>query len=159
MAKLSFEFFDKGDKKRILKELSGYGIEKIPYLIIKWGKRLRMFSGSIDKETIFSLMRELNVDSIGLYFASTEDGLRLSTDAVHILSKQITNGILEIDNPQAEQWFRGKSIELNEGQKGIIEPFRGKFVILKNGYDFIGAGKKSFNGIANFMPKERRIKH
>lgn len=158
MAKLNFEFFEKQDKKRILKELSDYGIEKIPYLIIKWGKRLRMFSGNIDKGTIISLMRELNVDSIGLYFASLENGLRLSTDAVHILSKQITKGILEIDNPQAEQWFRGKSTELNERQKKEIESFKGKFVILKNGNDFIGVGKKSFYGISNFMPKERRIK-
>lgn len=158
MAKLNFEFFDKGDKKRILKELSGYGIEKLPYLIIKWGKRLRIFSGDIDKKTLYSLFQELNVDSIGLYFASTEDGLRLSTDAVHILSRQITNGILEIDNSQAEQWFRGKEIEPSSEQKRIIEDYNRKFIILKNENDFIGVGKKGFRGITNFMPKERRIK-
>lgn len=159
MAKLNFELLDKGDKKEILKDLNKYGIEKLPYLIVKWGKRLRIFSGTMDKNSILTLFREINVDSIGLYFATPDesDGLRLSLDSLHILKNQITEGVMEIDDEQTDQWFRGKDINLNEKQKKEIE-FKSKFVILKNNDDFIGVGKKSFYGITNFMPKERRIK-
>lgn len=159
MSKLRFEVFDKAKKKKALKELKDYGIEKLPYLIVKWGKRLRIFSGNIDKETIFKLLKGLNVDSIGLYFASMEEGLRLSVDALHLLNKQINNGILEVSEGQAEQWFKGEDVELSEGQKKEIDRFENKFVILKNKDDFIGMGKRSSYGISNFMPKDRRIKN
>lgn len=158
MSKLNFEILEKQDKKRLLKELSAYGIEKLPYLIVKWGKRLRMFSGSIDKETIFLIMRVINVDSIGLYFASIEEGVRLSLDASHLLASQIGEGFLEINDSQAEEWFKGKSIELDEKQKKEIDKFNSKIVFLKNGKDIVGVGKRGLYGITNFMPKERRIK-
>lgn len=104
-------------------------------------------------------MKEVNVDSIGLYFASLEGGLRLSLDAVHLFAGQINKGIIEINDSQTEQWFKGKNTELNEKQKSEIENFKGNFVILKNENDFIGVGKKSSHGITNFMPKERRVKN
>jgi len=158
MTKLDFEVLDKEKKKKILKNLEVYGIENLPYLIIKWGKRFRIFTGSIDKESIFTLFKELNVDSIGLYFASDEKGFRLSTDAMHLLSSQIKNGIIEVDEEQAEQWFLGNEILLNEEQKKEAESFNGEFLILRNKEDLIGVGKKSLKGIANFLPKERRVK-
>jgi NOL1/NOP2/fmu family ribosome biogenesis protein len=158
MAKLDFEVLEKEDKKRLLNELAIYGIEKLPYLIVKWGKRLRIFSGSIDKDTIFLLLRKTNIDSMGLYFASQEDGIRLSLDAAHLLQPQIRDGILEVNEEQTQQWFRGKDIGLTESQKKEIESFGGKFIILKNNGYIIGIGKKSFCGIANFLPKERRVK-
>lgn len=157
-AKMDFELLDKGKKKELLKELEIYGIEKLPYLIVRWGKRLRIFSGSIDKDTIFLLLRKINIDSIGLYFASQEDGIRLSLDAAHLLEEQIKNGILEISEEQAQQWFKGKDVELNESQKKEIESFKGKFIIIKNNGYIVGVGKKSFYGISNFLPKERRVK-
>lgn len=158
MAKLDFELFEKEKKRKVLKQLSIYGIESFPHMLVRWGKRLRVFSGSIDRELIFTLFREINIDSIGLYFASQEDEIRMSTDAVHLLSNQIKKGILELNDDQAHKWFLGKDVELDEAQKREIEGFKGKYLILKNGGDLIGVGKKSIKGITNFMPKERRIK-
>lgn len=157
MAKLNFEMLNKAKKKQLLRELADYGIEKLPYLIVKWGKRLRMFSGNLDRETIYKLLKEVNVDSIGLYFASTEGGIRLGIDALHLLSGQVTHGIVEIDDKQAEQWFKGRDIELNHEQEKEIKGLR-KFIILSNKGDLIGMSKRGFQGISNCMPKERRIK-
>jgi NOL1/NOP2/fmu family ribosome biogenesis protein len=157
-AKIDFEILNNPKKKELIRELRDYGIKKLPYLVVKWGKRLRIFSGSLSKESIYSVLREVNVDVIGLYFASLEQGLRLNLDAIHLLSDQITSNIIEVSDEQARQWFKGQDIELNEGQKEKSEKIKSRFIILKNRDDIIGIGKKSFKGITNFMPKERRIK-
>lgn len=147
-----FEILDKADKKRVLQDLQ-YGIERIDYLLIKAGHRLRIFSGMLSKNELIDWLRNIKIDNIGLYFASLEEGLRMNIDAVHLLSKQINQNIAEVSDEQAERWFRG-----NEIQAENIKAKEG-FIILKNKRDFIGVGKLSKTKILNFLPKERRIKN
>ncbi|MFH1249311.1 MAG: hypothetical protein V1660_04120 [archaeon] len=159
MVNLPVEILDKEKKKKIVKELEIYGMENIPHLILKWGKRYRIFSGSIDNDSLRVLLRDINIDSIGLYFASFEDDLRLSIDSAQLFANQLKNGTLSLGEEQSMQWFHGKDLELNDTQKKEINEFSGKYIILKNNEDIIGVGKKNVRGIANFMPKERRIKN
>ncbi len=147
-----FEIINKSGKKRILKSLEQYGIEKIDYLLISTGKRLRAFSGIISKNELLVLLKNLNVDSVGLNFASLDDGIRLSLDAVHLLQNKINKKVVEIDDGQAEHWFRGMNLTLPEEIKD-----KG-FIILKNKDDFIGVGKSTGKTILNYLPKERRIR-
>ena len=146
-------------KREILKEVADYGIKNLPYILIKWGKKFRIFSGNIEKKLLLEILKKINVDSIGLYFASKENEIRINLDALHIFSKQLTKNILHISDIQAREWFKGNDIILNKEQEKEIRGFTRKFVILKHRGDIIGMGKiKQSNIISNFMPKERRIK-
>lgn len=153
----NFEILDKADKKRVLQDLQQYGIERIDYLLIRAGHRLRIFSGMLSKNELIDWLRNIKIDNIGLYFASLQDGLRMNIDAVHLLSQQIKNNILEVSDAEAEKWFRGDEISLDNinYEKNLEEGF----IILKNREDFIGVGKLSNTKILNFLPKERRIKN
>ena len=140
------------EKKKILEQLeSQFGINKLPYLLLQFGKeKIRAFSGSLSSQELLILDKNLRIETVGLYFAKQqEDGLRLSLDALHFLKNQITKNILDINNEQAESWFRGEDL--------LIKTDKG-FKILKNTEDFIGCGKSTGEKITNFMPKERRVK-
>lgn len=153
----NFEILDKADKKRVLQELKPYGIERISYLLIKAGSRLRIFSGILGKNELINWLRNIKIDNIGLYFASLQEGLRMNIDAVHLLSHQIKHNILEISDAEAEKWFRGNEINLKD--INYEKNLEVGFIILKNKEDFIGVGKLSKTKILNFLPKERRIKN
>lgn len=141
-----------GEKKKILSQLSEqYGISKLPYLIMQFGKeKLRMYSGNLSSTELNILDVNLRIETIGLYFAKQEDdGIRLTLDGIQILKDQITKNILELNNEQTEEWLRGNDL--------IIETERG-YKILKNKDEFLGCGKSTGEKITNFVPKERRLK-
>lgn len=153
------KILDKSKKKVILHKLENYGISKLNYLFLQTNSKLRIFSGILSKDELLTWMRNLRVDNIGLYFASLEDGLRMSIDAVHLLGSQINKNILEIDDIQAENWFHGHELSIDELKKTCkLDGLEEGFIILKNKDDFIGVGKLSKAKILNYMPKERRIK-
>ncbi len=140
------------EKKKILQQLNEqFGITKLPYLLLRFGKeKIRMFSGSLSSEELNILDKNLRIESAGLYLAKQHpEGLRLGLDAVSIFKNQINKNILELDNSQTEQWFKGYDL--------LIETDR-NFKILKNQEDLIGCGKSTGEKITNFVPKERRIK-
>lgn len=139
-------------KKKILEKLrEQFGIAKLPYLLLQFGKeKIRIFSGSLSSQELLILDKNLRIESAGLYFLKQQnDGLRLSLDALHILKNQISKNILEINSEQAKEWFKGQDLQIQAG--------RG-FKILKSEEDLIGCGKSTGERITNFMPKERRIK-
>jgi len=140
------------EKKRITEQLeSQFGINKLPYLLLRFGKeKIRAFSGSLSSQELSILDKNLRIESAGLYFAKQQnDGLRPSLDALHFLKERITKNILEINEEQAENWFKGHDLMIKSDNN---------FKILKNRGDLIGCGKSTGERITNFMPKERRVK-
>jgi 16S rRNA (cytosine1407-C5)-methyltransferase len=140
-------------KKKILTQLnSQFGIQELPYLLLQFGKeKLRLYSGSLSKQELIDMDKQLRVETMGLYFAKQQpDGLRLSLDGTQLFKPQITKNILEITNPQADQWFKGNDLEIQ------TEP---ALKILENKNDLIGCGKSTGERITNSIPKERRIKN
>lgn len=141
------------EKKEILRRLKEqYGIEKIPYLLVRFGReKIRAYSGTLSREELNILDKNLRIETCGLYFLHDYgQEIRLSLDALHLLRGQITKNIIILNKKQAEQWFKGQDID--------IAADRG-FKILKYKEDFIGCGKSTKTLIKNFMPKERRIKN
>lgn len=143
------------EKKKILKKLTEqYGIKTLPYLLLRFGKeKIRAYSGSLTKQELKTLDKNLRVENTGLYLGKEHHNeFRLSLDAIHVLKNQITKNILELDTKQVETWFSGKDIELPK-------PIPPGFVVLKHKENLIGCGKATNSGIIkNYMPKERRIK-
>ena len=84
-------------KKKILQKLNQqYGITKLPYLILQFGKeKYRLYSGNLSKEELFKLDRTLKIENIGLYFAKqhANDELRLTLDGVQLFKEQITKNL------------------------------------------------------------------
>ncbi len=153
---MQLHFIRKAEKKRIAEKLKEqFGISEIPFLLLKSGReKIRAYSGSLSKDEILELGKCVNIESLGLYFAKQEKGqdaeIRLSVDAIHLLREQVSKRIIEVDKQQADDWLRGRDIEIGKDFKG--------FVILKHENDFIGCGRMSAGRITNFVPKERRIK-
>ncbi|MBS3079397.1 hypothetical protein J4218_04705 [Candidatus Pacearchaeota archaeon] len=95
------------DKKRIINALNEqFGISKLPYLIIQFGKeKLRVYSGNLLKEELYHLNNELRIENIGLYFAKWEnDGIRLTLDGVQLLKNQISKNILELEQTEVGKY-------------------------------------------------------
>lgn len=166
---MRIEIFDKTKKRKILKELEGFGVKKINEMLVKTGnQRIKAFSGDLSKEEVYEIYRLFPIEGIGLYFAKDivdrkkqESDLRLSVDALHLLSDQIKNNIAFLDVEQEREWFLGRDVELNEEQKKILKPKQFIAVRSKESDDFIGTAKTSSDlvMIFNYLPKERRRKN
>jgi NOL1/NOP2/fmu family ribosome biogenesis protein len=141
------------DKKRIIEKLNEqFGIINIPGLIILFGKeKLRLYSGNLLKEELYYLDNELNMENIGLYFAKYEnDEIRLTIEGVQFFKDHISKNIIELNNQQTLEWFKGNDLDIKTSYG---------WKILKYKNEFIGCGKSTAQKISNFMPKERRIKN
>ena len=157
------QILDKTKKKKIIENLKIFGIEKIPYLLIKTGKeKIRAYSGSLSKEELTNLSLVVPVLEIGMYFGKEViegktkiRNTRINLDAVHLLQKQIKKNIIELNKEQEKEWFFGRDVELGQEVRDI---HGGSFVILKSKEDFIGVGRLSVDCriISNYLPKERR---
>ena len=165
---MKIQLIDKTKKKKIIEELSYFGVEKIPYLLMMTGnERVRAYSGNLSNEEIMKIYSKLRVEALGLYFGKLlidrhgKKEARLSLDALHILKNEIRKNIVKLNEEQEENWFRGKDIELTEEQqdKDLKE---NEFVAILSfdGKDFIGTGKLSLDKkhVSCFLPKERRRK-
>lgn len=140
------------EKKKILAQLNEqFGITKLPYLLLRFGKeKIRIYSGNLSSEELNTLDNNLRIENTGLYLAKQHPaGLRLSIDAVYVLKNQINKNILNINNKQALEWFRGQDL--------LIKADRA-FKVLKNNGELVGCGKSTGEKITNFVPKERRVK-
>jgi NOL1/NOP2/fmu family ribosome biogenesis protein len=148
---MNCKFIKTPEKRKIIKELNNqFGIKELPYLLIETGKeKIRAFSGSLSKEEILELAESANIEIIGIYILRKEQEFRLSFDAPHILKKQITKNIIEIDETQAKEWMKGNDLQIKEK--------KGTFVI-KHKDDFLGCGKSNGETIFNYVPKDRRIR-
>jgi len=162
MVQDNLRFIFKNDKDKIIEKLGYYGIKKLPYLLVESGKeKIRGYSGSLAKEELINIQKEIGIELIGLYlFHNYEDNMRLSFDAIYALKDQITQNIIEIDDKQAEEFIKGRDVLLTKKDE---EDFKQKnelkgFKVIKNKGDLIGVGKLIEGRIANYMPKERRLR-
>jgi NOL1/NOP2/fmu family ribosome biogenesis protein len=140
-------------KKKVLEQLEDqFGINSLPYLFLQFGKdKIRIYSGNLSKDNLNSLDKNTRIENMGLYFARIQpDGIRLTIDGIQLIKDQITKNIMEINDNQAEDWFKGNDLDIKA---------ESAFKILKNNDEFIGCGKSTGDRITNFVPKERRIKN
>ena len=157
---MPIRFIFKTEKKQIMKQLKYYGIEKLPYLLISTGKeKIRAYSGELSTNEIIELNKNIGIELIGMYFMHNFNGeTRLSMDAIHLLKEKITKNIIEINEKQAKEWFKGQDIILTEEDKEKWKTESKGFKIIKFKDDLIATGKLIEDRIVNYMPKERRDK-
>lgn len=142
----------KKEHKKIVEQLNlQFGIIEIPFQILKFGEdKYRIFSGNINNHELAILDKELRIENCGLYFAKQEkDGIRLTLDGTQIFKSTISKNILELNDEQAKEWLKGFELQIKSDRA---------WKILKNENELIGCGKSTGEKIANFVPKERRIK-
>ena len=148
------KILNQAEKKQIEDKLKEqFGIKEIPGKIVMRGEeRLFFFTGEIDEDEIRKIEEIAPIEKIGVYFAKIiNDDIKLTIEGTQILKNQISEGIFEINDEQAEEWMMGRELNIKTGLKG--------FIVIKNNDDFLGCGKASENKITNFIPKSRRLKN
>jgi len=166
---MKIEILNKAKKKKIIQNTSGFGITKIPELLIRTGReRIRAFSGSLSTKEIYDLWRILPIEGIGLYVAkdainkkSGEHETRISLDGLHAWQEQINKKIIVLSEEQELEWFKGKNIEFSNEEQNVLKEKKGFFEVKSaDKKDFIGMGKLGDEGktLYSFLPKERRRK-
>ena len=129
-----------------------FGISKIDGRVLMLGEeKLFLFTGSLEDTKIREIEGLAPVEKIGLYFAKLiNDDLKLTIEGTQLLKEQITKGIFEINESQAEEWMMGRELNIKSGLRG--------FIVIKCNEDYLGCGKASQEKITNFIPKSRRLK-
>jgi NOL1/NOP2/fmu family ribosome biogenesis protein len=162
---MKIDLLDKTKKKDILKSVGYLGEIKTNELFIRTGDRIRTYSGNLTNEEIKKIWSMFPIEGIGLYLAkdyikkNNKRETRLSLDGIHKLKEQIKKNIIEINEEQANKWFRGNNLELTNKQAEIYRDMEG-FVVLKYKEDFVGTAKLfEKRHLLSFLPKERRIKN
>lgn len=145
------------EKKKIIEKLAYYGIEKVPHLLLKFGKdKIRGYTGHLSTDEIQKIDKAARIDLIGLYlFNEHENEIRLSLDAIQVFKNQITKNILELTDCQSEKWIGGEDLEVAEKWKTECCGFK----VIKINRDFFGMGKLTKERLINYLPKERRAKN
>ena len=144
------------EKKEILEKLDAqFGISSVNGEIFARGReKLFLFTGKIKENELKRIEEVTVVERVGIYFAKIDentDDLRLSIEGSQILGDQITKNILELTSyDDVENWMKGHELNIRTGKKG--------FVIIKFKDEFLGTGKASEEKVANFIPKNRRLK-
>jgi len=147
------KFFSKSEKEKFTGKLNEqFGINEIPFNLVRWGKeRIIVIPEEISERQLNIIGSIANIENLGLYLAKEEnDGIRLSIEGTHLLKEQIKKNIFELDEKQLENWMLGYELNVQPEKKG--------FVVMKYKNDFLGTGKASENRITNFVPKSRRLK-
>ena len=142
------------EKRKIENQLHAqFGIKELPGKIVMRGEeRLFFFTGEIDEDGIRKLEQSAPIEKVGVYFAKLiNEEIKLTIEGTQLLKEQITKGIFQINDSQAEEWMMGRELNLKSGLKG--------FVVMKNNDDYLGCGKASQEKITNFIPKSRRLKN
>jgi NOL1/NOP2/fmu family ribosome biogenesis protein len=110
------------------------------------------------KENIYAItkdvdavnMKNLRINSLGLYIAEVKNGqLRLSIEGAQLIGPTATKNVIELTEEQLKEWFKGNNLKI----EGIYEGF----AILKHKKDYVGSGKYKEGFILNFVPKARRL--
>ncbi len=145
------QFIKSAEKRKIEEALEAqFGISKLPFLLTRSAKeKIRGFSGHLSKEEIAQLSQVATIEVVGLYIVRQEHDLRISFDATHILSNQITKKVLEIEEDQMRLWMRGQDLQ--------IQAPNGTYIIKCKDY-FLGCGKSNGQIIINHVPKDRRLR-
>ncbi len=137
------EFIRKNGKKKIVEKLKRkWGINSLPYLLIK-NNNINGYTGSLSKREIKILNSKINIRNIGLRLL--EKNLP-SFDSLPLLNPK--KNIINIGNKRMKKWLKGRNIKVNQKD--------GEY-ILENGGDFLGVGKVKNEKMKNNVPKIRRI--
>lgn len=159
---MKIQILDKTKKKKVLENLNYLGKLKMNQLFIKTGDRVRIFSGNLSNDEIIKIWSMFQIEGIGLYFAKDfkdkrqNQETRVSIDGIHAIQNQINSNIVELEENQLNNWFKGHNIELSKEQQKIHEKTQG-FVAVKYQQDFVGTAKiKQGKTLLTFLPKERR---
>jgi len=144
-----------------LKILNSKEIKEILKLIEKqWNSKLKFDYGFLknNRNRVFIInkdiqkieLEKLRINSIGMYFCETRNNeIRLSIEGSQIVGPKASKNIIEINEPQVKQWFKGEDLEINGNYDG--------FVIIKHNNDFLGTGKYKSGKVLNYVRKSRRI--
>ena len=152
------EFLDRKETEQVLEKLEIYGIEEIPFLLVKSGSNKIRACTFKDREQISRITNEVFTELIGLYFAKIDgEEIRLSIDALHLLKNQLKHNILEIDDKQKEEYLSGNEPQITEQQAQATN--QKIYYILKHNQDILGMAKIVQGVIKNYLPKERRRKN
>ena len=120
---------------------------KLNYAFLKNNKN-RVFIVNKDISKIdFSKLR---INSLGMYFCEINTpNIRLSIEGSQIIGPTATKNIVEINEEQTKQWFKGEDLEFKGDYNG--------FVIIKNNNDFLGSGQYKDGRVLNYISKSRRV--
>ena len=148
---MSFHFINSPQKKKIVEKLNDqFGITSIPHLLLQTGKeKIRAFSGHMSKDELMELTRLARVEIIGLYVLREEHDMRLSLDGALLYKDQITKNKFELTKEQMEAWMRGEELLIKHQPGTYIMTYQGKI---------LGCGRSTGDKIANYIPKDRRVR-
>ncbi len=157
---MALSFIFRNDKEKLIEQLGYYGIKKLPYLLTRSGKeKIRGYSGNLSTDEIIKINQEVSIELLGIYlFHDYHGDMRLSFDAIYALKDQITENVITLDDKQAEEYLKGRDINLTKEDKEKWKTESKGFKIIKHKDEFIGTGKLIEDRIVNYMPKERRLR-
>ena len=138
----------KKETKRVLEMLNKqWGFDKkLDYAFLE-SQKGRVYIAN--KEIFGFPLEKIRVNSIGMYFAETRKGIRLSIEGSQLVGPHATKNVIELTAQELKEWMRGEDLEKETDTEG--------FVLLRHGADFLGTGKAKEGKILNFIPKIRRI--
>src|SRR3989344_9092248 len=111
------------EKRKIENQLHAqFGIKELPGKIVMRGEeRLFFFTGEIDEDGIRKLEQSAPIEKVGVYFAKLiNEEIKLTIEGTQLLKDQITKGIFEINDEQAEEWMMGRELNIKTGLKGFV---------------------------------------
>ncbi len=152
-----------------------YGLELKGQIVKQSTEKLRIFTGNLLEHELAVFVGTVRVETIGIYLVTLdnrdkgekEETIRFSFDA-GFLAKDATKNVLELNDKQAKQWFKGEDITIDSEQQSPdtkedlkLNNVDYPFVLLKYKDEIVGCGKltQDKDKIINFVPKERRIKY
>ncbi len=142
-----WKILTRDELKKIRKRLfERYGIERIPYVIVKSGKRKYR---ATTKETVKIQRAQL----VGVYvMKETPFGLMLSVEGTQLFGPLARKNTFEISSEMVERWMRGEDIEIS-----IEEKLERGLVIVRSGDLYLGSGLYDGQRIRNLLPKARKV--
>lgn len=151
------ELLDNTKKKKIIQILNNnYGIEDLPYLLIKTSKeKIRAYSGGLSWDELNELAKTIHIELVGMPLCSIiEEDSRINFDALNlpIIKNQIKENFIEISEEELIKWIKGNNIDKESNLKA-------QFVIIKHNNDFFGIASNRKTFLQNYIPKERRVRN
>jgi len=111
---MKISIMDRAKKKKFIAGIADLGMKKIPQMLVKSGqKRVRAFSGDMNKDELYNFWRLLPIEGVGLYVGkdmTNRNGVkevRLSLDGMHVWKEQLTERVFVLTESQEEEWFKG----------------------------------------------------
>jgi len=80
---------------------------------------------------------ELRMDTMGNYFGTDEDDIRLSIEGSQLVGPFSTKNILDLNEEQMQQWFHGEDVEI-QGVNGFhIIKYKSDYLVCYKGIQMI----------------------